>query len=209
VTQEHVGAASVTFLASGAQNATRPERTARRGPFRAGHRGSRPSRPTRPDGPGRRCKTGRKATIYRRFPDKHALVRAAIAALNPVVGELPDHGSLREDLLAMFRATYSDALDRQTATFAPRLLAESASEPEMHAIFREALIEPRREAVRRVLRRGVERGELAADADLELVIDLLAGPIIYRVLIDGGRLEGVAGRMEAMLDAVLHGVARR
>ena len=149
-----------------------------------------------------------KATIYRRFPDKHALVRAAIAALNPQIGELPDHGSLRADVLAMFRATYSQALDRQTATFAPRLLAESASDPEMHAIFREALIEPRREAARRVLLRGVERGELAEDADLELIIDLLAGPIIYRVLIDGGSLEGVAGRMEAMLDAVLNGVAR-
>jgi AcrR family transcriptional regulator len=150
-----------------------------------------------------------KATIYRRFPDKQSLVRAAIASLNPDVGDPPDTGTLRGDLLEVFNITYESALDRRTATFAPRLLAESTADPEMHAIFRGALIDPRREGMRRILRRGIARGELPEDADLELIIDMLAGPVIYRMLIDGGTLDGVAGRLEALLDGVLHGVAKR
>ena len=149
-----------------------------------------------------------KATIYRRYPDKESLVRAAIASLNPTIGELPDTGSVRGDMLAIFRLIYQATVDRQGATFAPRLLAESATDPEMHAIFREALIDPRREAVRRVLLRGIERGELPQDTDLELVIDMIAGPVIYRVLVDGGTLEGVADRLEPLIDTVLYGVAR-
>ena len=148
-----------------------------------------------------------KATIYRRFPDKEALVRAAIAALNPEI-VIPDSGVLRDDLLAMFGAFYDSAVDQQTATFAPRLLAESATDPDMHTIFREALIDPRRAAVRTILRRGVERGELREDVDVELAIDMLAGPVIYRMLIDGGTFDGIRGRMEHLLDGVLHGLSR-
>ena len=149
-----------------------------------------------------------KATIYRRYPDKESLVRAAIASLNPTIGELPDTGSVRGDMLHVFRLIYQGSVDRQTATFAPRLLAESADDPEFHRLFREALIEPRRTGMRKILRRGVERAELPPDTDLELVIDMLAGPVIYRVLVDGGTLDGVAGRLEPLIDAVLHGVMR-
>jgi AcrR family transcriptional regulator len=150
-----------------------------------------------------------KATIYRRFPSKHDLVRAAIASLNPDLPEPPDTGSLRGDVATIFRLTYDAALDRRTATFAPRLLAESAGDDEFHALFREALIDPRREGLRTILRRAAARGELRTDIDPELIIDMFAGPVIYRLLIDGGRLEGVKEMMDALLDGVLLGITPR
>ena len=150
-----------------------------------------------------------KATIYRRFPSKNDLVRAAIASLNPDLPDPPDTGSLRGDVETVFRLTYEMAVDRKTATFGPRLLAESAGDEEFHALFREALIEPRRAALRTILARAVERGELREDVDPEVVIDMLAGPVIYRILIDGGTLDGVAGLMAPLLDGVLYGVTPR
>src|SRR5690606_21460967 len=120
-----------------------------------------------------------KATIYRRFPDREALVRAALAAANPPVAGLPDTGSVRDDLRRVFHAVYDAAAGPMVAAAAPiRLLAEAGREPELHALFREALIEPRRAAVRTLLRRGIDRGELAADADVELLIDMLAGSVV-------------------------------
>lgn len=148
-----------------------------------------------------------KATIYRRFPDKDALVRAALASLTPAPPKPPDTGAVRGDLLALFALGYDAAPDRATRTAAPRLLADSADEPELHALFRAALIEPRRAAIRDVLERGIARGELAAGADVELLIDLIAGPIVYRMLIDAGELASVAGRLDALLDVVLRGAA--
>ena len=126
-----------------------------------------------------------KATIYRRFPDKSALVRAAVAAVHADL-QPPDTGSLAGDLEQIWGEGYANVTGRTAASFAPRLLAEAADEPDMHAIFRSVLIEPRRAVMRTVLERAIERGELRDDVDLEFVIDLLAGPIIYRLLIDGG-----------------------
>ena len=50
------------------------------------------------------------------------------------------------------------------------------------------VIEPVRDALRTVLRRGVERGELRPDLDLELATDLVHGTVIYRILLTQGDL---------------------
>ena len=148
-----------------------------------------------------------KATIYRRFPDKQALVRAAVRAIHADLGA-PDTGSLKGDLEALWHTGYLGKTGRSAAVFAPRLLAEAADDPEMHAIFRSVLIEPRREVMRTILARATERGELREGLDVELVIDLLAGPVIYRLLIDGGDTTVVERRGPAGgLDLLLHGLA--
>jgi AcrR family transcriptional regulator len=148
-----------------------------------------------------------KATIYRRFPDKHALVRAAVAAVHADL-QPPDTGSLRGDVEELWKEGYAGPKGQAAASFAPRLLAEAADEPEMHAIFRSVLIEPRREVLRTVLQRAVERGELRDDLDFELLIDLLAGPVIYRLLIDAGDTTELRRRGPAAgLDLLLEGLA--
>jgi AcrR family transcriptional regulator len=148
-----------------------------------------------------------KATIYRRFPDKDALVAAAIRSLHQAVQEPPDTGSLAGDVDALLRQGY--LADPRITSFGPRLLAEAAGNPEMHAIFRSALIEPRRAFLGAILRRAVERGELRDDVDLEVVIDLIAGPFIYRLLIDGGDPAVLAARGAAPLALLLEGLAPR
>ena len=143
-----------------------------------------------------------KATIYRRFPDKEALVRAAIESVHADL-QAPDTGSLLGDIDALWATAY------QGATFAPRLLADATGHPEMHRIFRQSLIEPRRAMMTTMLRRAIERGELRDDLDLDVVIDLFAGPVIYRLLIDGGDTTVVAARGTEPIRMMLEGLAPR
>jgi hypothetical protein len=56
-----------------------------------------------------------------------------------------------------------------------------------------------------VLRRGVERGELRDDLDVELAIDILTGPWVYRLLISGGELPSIDPQM--LLDLIMGGIA--
>ena len=141
-----------------------------------------------------------KATIYRRFPDKEALVRAAVESVHADVS-LPDTGSLMGDIDALWAAAY------ERADYAMRLLADATNHPEMHRIFRTALIDPRRAVARTILERAVERGELRADLDLDTVIDLIVGPVIYRLLIDGGDTTVVAARGTDPIREILTGLA--
>jgi AcrR family transcriptional regulator len=144
-----------------------------------------------------------KATIYRRFPDKHALVRNAVAHVHADL-QAPDTGDLMQDLDVVWEAGYRSNA-RQTA-LAPRLLAESAEDPDMHEIFRSTLIEPRGEMMKTILRRAIERGELRDDVDLEVLIDLMVGPIIYRLLLDRGDATEVAKRGTGPIRVLLDGL---
>jgi AcrR family transcriptional regulator len=150
-----------------------------------------------------------KATLYRRYGSKQELVAEAIRHLNQPL-DLPDTGDVRTDILTLARSVQAGAERVQFATFVPRLLGESVGDPEMHAIFYENLVAPRRAVMAEVLRRGVARGQLRADLDVELAIDILTGPWVYRLLISGGDPE-VLYRADpsALLELVIGGLAPR
>jgi AcrR family transcriptional regulator len=145
-----------------------------------------------------------KATLYRRYGSKQELVTAVVRHLNQDI-PLPDTGNVRDDILAVVGSVLAAAARVGAATFMPRMLAESAGDPEMQAIFYENLVAPRRAVMAEVLRRGIERGELRQDLDVELAIDVLTGPWVYRLLISGGDMRGMNPR--PLLDLVLGGIA--
>jgi AcrR family transcriptional regulator len=149
-----------------------------------------------------------KATIYRRYPTRAALMRAALVAL--LSGErapLPDRGSVRDDLLAIGEARL--ALLRRSGghRLVPRMLAEATADPELHALVRAALIEPARAPLVAALQRGVERGELRADLDVELATDLLAGAFVYRLLRTRSDLAAVEDIPTKAVDLLLRGAS--
>jgi AcrR family transcriptional regulator len=145
-----------------------------------------------------------KATLYRRYGSKQELVTAVVRHLNQDI-PLPDKGNVRDDILAVAGSVLAAAARVGAATFMPRMLAESAGDPEMHRIFYENLVAPRRAVMAEVLRRGVRRGELRADLDVELAIDVLTGPWIYRLLISAGDMRDM--RPQPLLDLILGGIA--
>ena len=147
-----------------------------------------------------------KATIYRRWASKEELVKDAIQHFSAEL-PVPDTGSLKGDYAAISTALVAIARDRNAALVMPRLLAEASRDPDLHAIFYTQLVEPRRRVARIALERARDRGELREDVDLELTIDMLAGPIVYRFLITGGDLAPAAAVAPRLLDALLEGLS--
>ena len=84
-----------------------------------------------------------KATLYRRYGSKQELVSEAIRHLNQPI-DRPDTGSVRGDILAVARSVLAGAQRVGFASFVPRLLGDAAGDPEMHGIFYENLVAPRR-----------------------------------------------------------------
>jgi AcrR family transcriptional regulator len=149
-----------------------------------------------------------KATIYRRYASKEELVRAAIVHLNSDIPLPDDTGSLEADYMAVVQIILARAASTGALALMPRLLGEVADNPEMHALFSEYLVEPRRRVVRGILERAVERGEVRADVDLDLAVDLVVGPMIYRVVIAGGDASKL-GDPRQVLRAALDGLRPR
>jgi AcrR family transcriptional regulator len=146
-----------------------------------------------------------KGAIYRRYRSKDELVSAAVGAL---VGEeitVPDTGSTRADLIALMREAvdlYSGALPGRLM---PNLIGAMAKRPELARAVREGFLAGRRAALSEVLRRGVERGDLRPDLDLELALDVLGGPLFYRLLVTDGPLDEQLA--EGVAELILRGFA--
>jgi hypothetical protein len=71
----------------------------------------------------------------------------------------------------------------------PSLVEAMSRDRDLARLVREGFLARRRAALRAVLERGIERGDLRADLDLELALDVLGGPLFYRLLITGGPID--------------------
>jgi AcrR family transcriptional regulator len=147
-----------------------------------------------------------KATIYRRWPGKEQLLLAAMAALKKPLPE-PAGDSARDDLVALVGAMAEETADpRRTREFA-LLHGEGAKYPQLMARYRETVVEPRREVVRSVLRRGVATGELRADIDIEVALFMLVGAVFAATRHEPG---GIApGFAERVVDELVRGLSPR
>jgi AcrR family transcriptional regulator len=145
-----------------------------------------------------------KATIYRRWPNKEALLMDAVAAMKGAVPD-PAGESVRDDLVMLIKANRSGRFKQHTkATVC--LLPEISRDDSMRAMY-QAIVEPRREVMRGVLRRGVAAGELRADLDIELTVLMLSGPSMVQSMFGWNPRVPEEGFVEALVDAVLRGAA--
>jgi AcrR family transcriptional regulator len=138
-------------------------------------------------------------TIYRRWPSKLELVIEAVSEVRPAL-PTEDTGSLQGDFNAFQRAQVTRVAAGPLPRIAPRLLAESVGDEELHAAFQRTLIAPVREAIGEVLQRGVDRGELRGDLDLELATDIVHGTVVYRILLSQGNVITASDAVPRVLD---------
>ncbi|MFD6142098.1 TetR/AcrR family transcriptional regulator [Promicromonospora sp. NPDC060271] len=149
-----------------------------------------------------------KQTIYRWWPNKGALVLDAVLerSLGPGdPGDLPDSGDLEDDLTAVLVATVEEFADPAFDRALRGLTAAIIEDPELSRAYRERLDEPMRDLKRRRLRRAQEAGQLDADVDLDLAVDLIFAPVTRRWTERSGDLspEGV----RAIVQGALRGLA--
>lgn len=128
-----------------------------------------------------------RPTIYRRWPNKGALVVAALRS-STGLAPAPDTGSVRDDLLAVqhhqVALMNSDGFRRIT----PGLVADMIADPELAETYLGQYIAPRRRSVWDALQRGIDRAELDPNADFAFISDLLTGPLFYKSLVRGEHL---------------------
>jgi AcrR family transcriptional regulator len=127
-----------------------------------------------------------KATVYRRWSSKDQLVVDAVARRCGEHVVSPDTGCLRGDVVAIGRAMLRKF--RLHGAILRAFAAETARNPALGESFRRTFLDERRAAMREVLARGVARGELPPDADLELLGDVGSALLWHRLSITGAPL---------------------
>jgi AcrR family transcriptional regulator len=126
-----------------------------------------------------------KTTIYRRWPTKTDLILAAISDLVPP-GDPPDTGTMAGDMAALAETQQRRLVGSGLSGIVPRVLAESMSSPKLHQDFVDRVVNPFRELLRLFIERGIERGELRPDLEVEPLVDLLHSIPIYKILMSRG-----------------------
>lgn len=122
-----------------------------------------------------------KPTLYRRWSNKADLATAAVAAIAAQEPD-PDTGDAHEDLVQLTRHLRQGFLRPHGPSTLGTVLAEEHETPELLARFRERLVAPRRQRYREVLDRGVRRGQVRADADLDAAVNAIVGSLYGRYL---------------------------
>jgi AcrR family transcriptional regulator len=133
-----------------------------------------------------------KQTIYRWWPAKGAVVFDSVLELSAdpsgEVAALPDTGDLEADLRLIMRATVAEFADPAFEAPIRALNTEIANDPELAALYRERLAAPVDEAKKDRLRSAQRAGQLAPDADLDLMLEVLYAPLYQRWLLRTGPL---------------------
>jgi AcrR family transcriptional regulator len=128
-----------------------------------------------------------KATVYRWWPNKAALIADAFASSTTRKLRFPDTGSVYTDMSQQMRQLIKIFGSRR-GRIVSAILAAGQTDRGLITAFRERFMMPRRQEAYATLRRGIRRGELRHDVDLDLVLDSLYGPIYMRFLIRHDRL---------------------
>jgi AcrR family transcriptional regulator len=133
-----------------------------------------------------------KQTIYRWWPAKGAVVFDSVLELSSdpsgAVAALPDTGDLETDLRLIMRATVAEFADPAFEAPIRALNTEIANDPDLAALYRERLAAPVDEAKKDRLRNAQRAGQLAPDADLDLLLEVLYAPLYQRWLLRTGPL---------------------
>jgi AcrR family transcriptional regulator len=146
-----------------------------------------------------------KTTIYRRWRSKEELALAVLLEMVKEVVVVPDLGNVRDELITFVNGAVRILGKTLMGRVMQGLVSDFAANEALGKAFREQVVSMRLAEVRRVIDRAIERGELRSDVDVVLVHELLFGPVYYRLLLSGGKLDGRLA--EGIVDAVLPGIS--
>jgi AcrR family transcriptional regulator len=146
-----------------------------------------------------------KTTIYRRWPSKGLLALDAFVTSFREAQPPNDTGTLRGDLLAALRAWVRAVTQTSMGPMLTSLIAEAQHDPELRGAWRDRVLEPLRVQHRIMLDRAIERGEIPASVDRDVVLDLFFGAAEHRLLL--GHLPITDAFINAVVDVILAGIS--
>ncbi|MEU5933388.1 TetR/AcrR family transcriptional regulator [Micromonospora sp. NPDC047187] len=147
-----------------------------------------------------------KATIYRRWAGKDALLLDALRRLKGVLAQPAGH-SVRDDLVLLVGAIGKN-VDPRAAKIMPCLAPAVNRSADQFQLYQN-IISPRRQLMREVLRRGMDEGVLRADIDVEVTMALLTGPMLIQRVLQWNPDLDEQSLPERVVDAVLEGIQAR
>jgi AcrR family transcriptional regulator len=134
-----------------------------------------------------------RQTIYRWWPSKGAVVADALARHAQVVVPERNTGSFTGDLAAFLTDSFAGLEDEGYADRLRQIVAEAQHDEHVAQVLAD-FTAVRRAALRALLERGRTAGELAADADLDMLVDMAYGVLYYRLLVGHAPLDDRAAR---------------
>lgn len=149
-----------------------------------------------------------RQTVYRWWPAKQDILIDALRDLGLRKAEHldPDTGHTLRDVQALLTATFA-LTDRLTGKALIGLMADAQHDPALSLRLQSTVIGPRRQALRDMLARGVERGELSdTGTDLDLLVDFAFGTMWYRLIshhapVDTALAERITGAVATLMQA--------
>lgn len=145
-----------------------------------------------------------KATIYKWWPNKAAVVLDGYFAATELQLKIPDTGSVKEDLFLQVN-NLAEFITSPKGKVITQLIGEGQFDNNVAEEYRKRYFNPRRLISKHILERGVERGELRKNLDIELSIDLIFAPLFYRLLITGEKVD--SDFVENLVSHVLAGLS--
>jgi AcrR family transcriptional regulator len=139
-----------------------------------------------------------KATIYRWWPNKSAVLIEALRERIARESPFPNTGNLRSDIYRQVQ-NFIDLLNSRRGRILRAFIAASQTDPEVAEAFRTVWMQPRRAEAQEVLRSYQESGAIRPDVSLESTLDLLYGPIYFRLLMEHAPLSAEFGDQVASL----------
>jgi AcrR family transcriptional regulator len=146
-----------------------------------------------------------KATIYKWWPNKSLVALDAFLSRMQRAVETPDTGSAQKDFIEQIKSLlrfFSSPYGRIYAQF----MAEGQSDLAFRDEFRERFLKARRDEIRVIWQRGVERGDIRKDIDGDIALDLIYGPIIFRLLTGHSPLNEIEAK--AIVATAFRGLAK-
>lgn len=120
-----------------------------------------------------------KATIYKHWEDKHALLLEMLAWVSGLKDRPSfDTGKTRADIIAVLTYRPRDNGEWRER-ISPQFAAYGATNPAFGHAWRHMVMEPPRRELRQLLQRAMEKGELSKTLDTETALAMLLGPILY------------------------------
>ena len=133
------------------------------------------------DAVARRAGVG-KSALYRRWPSKVDMTADLMRTLSVSTDPAPDTGSLAGDVAALLAEVTAWLTDPRVRRVYPDLLAQAQRHPVLADALMDYVGRPRRARGHAVLDRAAQRGEVAADADQELILDATAALVFWRLI---------------------------